>query len=621
MDIKLKNSKMKTNNSGGIFLMFLIIAGAVAGCILSYPWLREIMSIEDWQNIGYINEGIGDIYHFTLKEVDYYTKNYWQARGMMELILFGSTAFIVAGALVIALIRPFHMVEKGIFKAPFEIVGAAIFFVLVFILDNGYSFADLICFTVTGELAQEIAAQFFLTSTQAEGVVLTFHILIWGLYFFFVYWGVTCLSAVFVTGPLSYIKERTITGRIICFCKRWLQKTFDLVQSIDLKDNPTRIILKIVGINFLLLTVISCFWFYGIFGLMVYSVILFMILKKNFYSMQEKYQVLLGATNQLAEGNLDVEINEDLGVFEPFRGEIQKIQSGFKKAVEQEVKSQSMKTELVTNVSHDLKTPLTAIITYVNLLKKEGITEEERKNYITVLDQKSMRLKSLIEDLFEISKANSRNVTLNLIEVDIVSLMKQARLELDDKIQESQVDFRWNLPEEKLPLILDSEKTYRIFENLLVNITKYAMPGTRAYIDMAKQDGKVCISMKNISATEISLDGSEITERFIRGDASRNTEGSGLGLAIAKSFTELQKGSMEVEIEADLFKVVLTWNISVQEEELQFCDNNNTGSEPLPSIQTEPPSKFPHIPRKWRIGKKRREPASGTRKQWLKPWG
>ena len=266
-------------------------------------------------------------------------------------------------------------------------------------------------------------------------------------------------------------------------------------------------------------------------------------------------------------------------MFEPFREEIGKIQSGFKKAVEAEVKSQRMKTELITNVSHDLKTPLTAIITYVNLLKQPGITEQEKEEYVQVLDRKSLRLKALIEDLFEVSKANSQTMKLNLMDVDVVSLMKQVKLELSDQLSDSGIDFRFQLPENRVMLTLDSEKTYRIFENLLVNIARHGMQGTRAYVTIeetgsAKEEengkisenracrenrGEVRISMKNISAAELPEDAEELTGRFVRGDQSRNTEGSGLGLAIAKSFTELQNGSFQVETEADLFKAVIVW--------------------------------------------------------------
>ena len=212
-----------------------------------------------------------------------------------------------------------------------------------------------------------------------------------------------------------------------------------------------------------------------------------------------------------------------------------------------------MKTELVTNVSHDLKTPLTAIITYVNLLKEER-DEEKRADYIDVLERKSLRLKVLIEDLFEISKASSRNITLNYVDVDVVNLFKQVRLEHAEKFEKAGLDFRCTYPEERAIARLDSQKTYRIFENLLVNVAKYALPNTRVYVKVEKTEEEVILRIMTISATELSFNVDEITERFVRGDASRNTEGSGLGLAIAKSFTELQKGRFKIETEGDLFK-------------------------------------------------------------------
>ena len=274
---------------------------------------------------------------------------------------------------------------------------------------------------------------------------------------------------------------------------------------------------------------------------------------------QDQYQLLLQATNELAQGNLNGTIPEDLGVFEPFREEIDKIRTGFSKAVDEEVKSTRMKTDLITNVSHDLKTPLTAIITYVDLLKDADLPKEDQKKYIQILDQKADRLKLLIEDLFEISKATSKTVQLNIADVDIASLLRQVSLELQDKIDAADLIFRSQLPEEKVILPLDPQRTYRIFENLLVNITKYALPHTRVYITMEDTENHVKISMKNISATELDFNPNEITERFVRGDASRNTEGSGLGLAIAKSFTELQGGRLEVFTDADLFTVEITF--------------------------------------------------------------
>ena len=171
-----------------------------------------------------------------------------------------------------------------------------------------------------------------------------------------------------------------------------------------------------------------------------------------------------------------------------------------------------------------------------------------------MLERKSLRLKVLIEDLFEISKAASKSVVMHFMKVDIIDLLKQVELENDSKIKEMNLEFKWRLPEHKLVMYLDSQKTYRIFENLIVNITKYALPHTRVYIEVTEKESSVHISMKNVSATELDFNTDEITDRFVRGDSSRNTEGSGLGLAIAKSFVELQHGTLKISTEADLFK-------------------------------------------------------------------
>ncbi|MDB2111240.1 sensor histidine kinase, partial [Clostridium paraputrificum] len=335
----------------------------------------------------------------------------------------------------------------------------------------------------------------------------------------------------------------------------WIKEGYNRLVEIDLNDKSNKTLIKILGVNFIILSIMCSIWFFGIGISIAYTIVLFFVLKKYFDDVKQKYNILLEATNKIAEGNLDVEIKEDLGLFNPLKGELEKIQSGFKKAVEQEVKSQRLKTELISNVSHDLKTPLTSIITYVDLLKNENITEEERKSYIETIERKSQRLKNLIEDLFEMSKATSKNVQLNIVDVDIVELMKQTQFELSDKIEESSLKFKWNLPSEKVIVKLDSQKTFRVFENLLVNIVKYAMPNSRVFIDIINKEDGVDIELKNMSATEIDFTGEEIVERFTRGDKSRNTEGSGLGLAIAKSFVELQGGCFVVEVDGDLFKV------------------------------------------------------------------
>ena len=250
-------------------------------------------------------------------------------------------------------------------------------------------------------------------------------------------------------------------------------------------------------------------------------------------------------------------------MFESYKDELVKIQDGFSKAVAEEVKSQKMKTELITNVSHDLKTPLTAITTYIELLKEENLTVQQRKEYLDVLEKKALRLKTLIEDLFEVSKASSGNLTLNFQEVDLCNLMRQAYLEYEDKVEEADLIFRFQMPDEKIILKLDSQKTYRIFENLYTNIIKYAMPHTRVYVNVEKREKEIIVELKNMSEVELNIPPESLTERFVRGDASRNTEGSGLGLAIAKNFVELQKGEMKVDIDGDLFKVTLMFLVNL----------------------------------------------------------
>ncbi|WP_291671587.1 sensor histidine kinase [Clostridium sp.] len=387
------------------------------------------------------------------------------------------------------------------------------------------------------------------------GNILCLSIVIYGIYL-----AIISVKNIFYVGVKEYFKTKSLIGILLLKSKGWIKEGYNRLIEIDLNDKSNKTLIKILGVNFIVLSIMCSIWFFGIGISIAYTIVLFFVLKKYFDEVKQKYSILLEATNKIAEGNLDVEIKEDLGLFNPLKGELEKIQSGFKKAVEEEVKSQRLKTELISNVSHDLKTPLTSIITYVDLLKNEKITEEERKSYIETIERKSQRLKNLIEDLFEMSKATSKNIQLNIVDVDIVELMKQTQFELSDKIEESSLKFKWNLPNEKVIIKLDSQKTFRVFENLLINIVKYAMPNSRVFIDIINEEDNVSIILKNMSANEMDFTAEEIVERFARGDRSRNTEGSGLGLAISKSFVELQGGSFNIEIDGDLFKVKIDFN-------------------------------------------------------------
>jgi signal transduction histidine kinase len=467
-------------------------------------------------------------------------------------------AIILFCILILGLLVPY---KKGkdilgintFFKIPFEInciiFGfGALFSVLIS--------SEIVLETLKGRLAKDLMGQ-YITVNIANPTSIIVNLIIWTLIMYLIFAGDMLLKYIFNTGIVKYLKEKLLVIKMLKLSKKYTDNLVDYVEHIDLTDASNRVIIKVLLINFVILTIISIVWFFGVFASIIYSIVLFFILRKYVDNVKLKFKILLEATNQIADGNLDVEINEDLGLFNPFKEQIEIIQKGFKRAVDEEVKSQKMKTELISNVSHDLKTPLTSIITYIDLLKNKDISEEERQLYIDTIDKKSQRLKFLIEDLFEVSKASSGNITLNLVKVDIIELMKQTQVELEDKIIRAELNIKNNFPSSKIVLELDSQKTFRIFENLLNNISKYAMKGSRVYIDIIDGEKKVEITLKNMSAEEINFNAFDIVERFQRGDKSRNTEGSGLGLAIAKSFAEVQGGTFKIEVDGDLFKVIM----------------------------------------------------------------
>ena len=461
------------------------------------------------------------------------------------------SASIIAIILLTALIFPYKKVKDfNILKIPFEI-----WFIIIS--------CDIALWIAAAESMIRVSylkeLPIIKNQIVSEGMVSTFNIAVWFGIFAIAFFGMTVIKSMFKIGFKEYFKSRSIIGRILVWIFRYLKKTINYVTEINLEENNNKYILKLVLINAAILLILSFIWFFEIPFIIIYSIILFIVITKYVDDISDKYKRLTTATNEIAAGNLDVKIEEDLGVFNPFKDNLEKIQGGFKKAVQEEVKSQRMKTDLISNVSHDLKTPLTAIITYVDLLKDENLSQEKRKQYIEIVDRKSQRLQNLIEDLFEMSKASSGNITLNIEEIDIVSLMKQTLLELDDKIKASSLTFKNNFPEEKVVLQLDSQCTFRIFENIIINATKYAMANSRVYLDIIEREDNVEVIMKNMAAEEIDFNTNEIVERFVRGDESRNTEGSGLGLAIAKSFVELQGGSFKIEVDGDLFKVIMNF--------------------------------------------------------------
>lgn len=269
------------------------------------------------------------------------------------------------------------------------------------------------------------------------------------------------------------------------------------------------------------------------------------------------------ATEKIAQGNTDMKIStaKMLGDLKAHAENINSINDGIAKAVEQKMKSERFKTELITNVSHDIKTPLTSIINYVDLLSKQEINNDTAKGYIEVLSRQSSKLKKLIEDLLEASKASTGNLAVNLSKIEVGIVLSQAIGEYEERFSAESLETVMNGCEKPMFILADNRHIWRIFDNVLNNIAKYAQPNTRVYIDVTERNGKAEIVFKNISKDQLNISGEELTERFVRGDSSRNTEGSGLGLSIARSLAQLQKGTFDVQIDGDLFKVKLTFPI------------------------------------------------------------
>lgn len=270
-------------------------------------------------------------------------------------------------------------------------------------------------------------------------------------------------------------------------------------------------------------------------------------------------QELYKCAKEMAEGNLDrkADTSKMFWVFRAHGEHLNQIRDGMSKAVEARIKSEHLKTELITNVSHDIKTPLTSIINYVDLLQKGDMDEKTRQEYIEVLSRQSARLKKLIEDLVEASKASTGNIQINWAEIDANMLLEQAIGEYGDKLDKAGLKVVFTGSDTPAVVMADGQHLWRVFDNLLANISKYAMPGTRVYASVIRGDGEVRMEFKNISRDPLNVSSDELMERFVRGDSSRNTEGSGLGLSIANSLCTLMNARFTISIDGDLFKAAI----------------------------------------------------------------
>lgn len=322
-----------------------------------------------------------------------------------------------------------------------------------------------------------------------------------------------------------------------------------------------RISLAYIGISVLQTIVIICFSGYetaALFSLFVLYKIVEVILLVMV--VLQVHRVRQGAS-RMAQGDLDYEIETQhlLPTLQEHAADLNQIREGANLAAQQRMKSERFKTELITNVSHDLKTPLTSVINYIDLLQKEDVTPEKQAEYLKVLERQAHRLKKLMQDLLDASKAASGAVELDLQELDLQVLMVQAVGEYQEKMEQRGLDLMISQPEESVLVKADSRQLWRVFDNVLNNICKYALPNTRVYIDETKTAQGYQVTFRNISSAPLNISSDELMERFVRGDSSRHTEGSGLGLSIAKNLMELMGGHFEIQIDGDLFKVILTF--------------------------------------------------------------
>ena len=410
-------------------------------------------------------------------------------------------------------------------------------------------------YTMTGELQTALQmlgipyAEFVPVVLQFIGLMLT------GL---FTAMGIFEIKYMLTSGFCRYWKEDSLIGSICGNVKR----RFEKLSEVDLSNKTVTVLLKYVLIQMVIVGVIACFWSFGIVLSVLYSVLLFFYIRKKLKKVQKDYQVLLKEAHQLADGRFDEEITQDVGIFNALGEEFKNVRTGFEKAVCEEMKSQNMKTELISNVSHDLKTPLTGIKNYAELLGQNNVSEQDKQVYLENLQHYIDRLNNLIEDLFEVSKVNSGNIELNPVELNVVALIQQAQAETEDLLKQKNLTVILDAPENGIVQALDGDKTYRIFENLFTNIAKYALPGTRVYVSATAQPEYTEIVFKNISEAQMNFTPEEIVERFVRGDKSRHESGSGIGLAIVKSFTEVQNGTFSIEIDGDLFKAVVRFKVN-----------------------------------------------------------
>lgn len=410
-------------------------------------------------------------------------------------------------------------------------------------------FAGIFLIAAMAEVSYSNTAMLVVVLIAALGVIAALISLLW------------CMSLA-VRIKLGTTIKSCIIYRVVAWCLRLIKKVFytfkDGLKAIPMFPRAVLIIAAILFVEFLWIAIAGTSPGKQLFGWFVERAVLVLATLYALLSMKQ----LLEAGQRIAKGELDCKVDTSKlrGPFKEHGEDLNSITDGMNRAVGERMKSERFRTELITNVSHDIKTPLTSIINYVDLLEKEQPENEKMREYLEVLDRQSAKLKKLIDDLLEASKASSGSLSVNLTECELGILLDQMAGEYSEKLSAAGLELILTKPEESVKIMADGRHMWRIFDNLLNNICKYAQRGTRVYLDLTADALKATVTFRNISATRLNISGDELTERFVRGDSSRNTEGSGLGLSIAQSLAQLQKGALDITVDGDLFKVVLRFD-------------------------------------------------------------
>lgn len=381
-------------------------------------------------------------------------------------------------------------------------------------------------------------------------------------------------SSLILTGTMVFLSDAVLLTLYLCFVRKIKA---DIFTSCSLTARTVRILKegmrrqRIVNravIQFAGITVLGLFFaqqafsnqhVWAIFGLFA----VFVHLAVHFMQQAVQRKKILEGILEISSGKLDYKFqtSEFTGDYRELAEKINTIGEGLSNAVEENVKNERLKTELITNVSHDIKTPLTSIINYINLIKMEKIQNEKIENYVTVLEKKSLRLKQLMEDLVEVSKISSGNITLEMQPINMVELIYQTGGEFNEIFENMGLTIITRLPKEPVMILADGNRIWRVVQNLYSNVAKYALKDTRVYVELKVNEGKAEFSIKDISAQEIHKTAQDLSERFVRGDESRGTEGSGLGLSIARNLTVLMNGTFDISLDGDLFTACIAFPV------------------------------------------------------------